>query len=114
MFAGIRVHANENETGILDRELQDVLLWPGEWSLEELRPSPDELESVNEVLLESLIDLLLERSDALTAIELSAHDAKVRKVTINRDDFIPTVDRYPLRVALAIRRLAAGDKDLVV
>ena len=33
VFAGIRVHANEGELGIIDRELQDVFFWPGRWSL---------------------------------------------------------------------------------
>ncbi len=106
---GVRVCANEAEAGIIDRELQDVYLLRDDRPLEAFRPHPAELAGVARFPLESLIPFLASEADAVQGIAMAAGAARSEPVLARIDDFIPTVDRYFLRTAIAARNALRGD-----
>src|SRR5262245_55577366 len=105
---GVRVCANEAEPGIVDRELQDVFLLVDDRPLEAYRPDPVELASLARFNLEELLPLLAGEAPASAGVALLAGGHRIEPVTVILDDFIPTVDRYFLRVAIAAGHVLRG------
>lgn len=111
---GLRVCANEREPGILDRELQDVFLWRNDAPLDAYRPNPDELVELVKLPLAPLLDLLGGSLAAVSATRLRATSRVIEPTTIERDDFIPTIDRYFYRCAIAAQLALRGERHVSV
>src|SRR5262249_29916326 len=111
---GIRVCANETEAGTVDRELQDVLLLVDDRPLESYQPNPVELASLARFNLEELLPLLAGEAATAGGVVMTAGDHRMESVTVTLDDFIPTVDRYYLRIAIAADHALRGERYVAV
>lgn len=111
---GVRVCANEAEPGVIDRELQDVFLLRDDRPLEAYRPYPIELAALVRFPLDALIPFLASEADAVQGISIAASATRAEPVLACIDDFIPAVDRYFLRVAIAARNTLRGDRYVAI
>jgi isopentenyldiphosphate isomerase len=111
---GVRVCANEAESGIVDRELQDVFLLHDDRQLHAFRPNPTELAALVRFPLDTLIPFLSGDTPEVSGELVAPGAARVEQVTADLDDFIPTFDRYFLRVAIAARNVLRGDRFVAV
>ena len=112
---GIRVTAwEEPEMGVYDRELQDVFLLLDDRPLTEYRPHPTELAELIRIPLPRLIDLQRGQPEPIEVDSIAPGDTASHRTTIGLDDFVPTIDRYVLRVALAVERVLRGDRDVLI
>lgn len=112
---GLRVCANEGpEVGIYDRELQDVFLLLDDRPLTAYRPHPAELAELIRIPLAPLIDLQRGQPEPITVRRIGPGDTEASLTTISASDFVPTVDRYVLRVAVAVDRVLRGERDVLV
>lgn len=109
---GTRPRAAEGTTpGVVDRELQEVFLYREDCSLEEYRPNAAELEALFKVRLEDAIRLLAGEVGEISAQVLAAHSRETWTGRITAAMFVPAmIDRYFLRVALAIEREIRGER----
>lgn len=113
-FLGVRVCANEAEPGIIDRELQEVYLLCDNRPLEAYRPNPVELAELTRFPLESLLPFLAGETQRIQGRGFSPGASTVTTRVVTLNDFIPTVDRYNLRVAIAARNALRGDPFVAV
>jgi isopentenyldiphosphate isomerase len=111
---GVRVCANEAEPGIVDRELQDVFLLVDDRPLDAYRPDPTELADLTRFNLVDLLPLLAGEAPTATGISLAPGGDGLEPITATLDEFIPTVDRYFLRVAIAAGHVLRGDHYVAV
>jgi isopentenyldiphosphate isomerase len=111
---GVRVCANEAELGIVDRELQDVYVLLDGRPLEAYRPDPIELASLARFDLEELLPLLAGEAPTASGVSLAAGDHTIESINVTRDDFIPTVDRYFFRVAIAVGHVLRGERYVAI
>jgi isopentenyldiphosphate isomerase len=111
---GVRVCANEAEPGILDRELQDVYLLLDNRPLTAYRPHPTELAALVRFPLDALLPFLAGETPEVRGEEIAPGASRSRPITARPADFIPTVDRYNLRVAIAVRNVLRGDEYVVI
>lgn len=111
---GVRVCANEAEAGVIDRELQDVFLLREDRALEAFRPHPVELAALARFPLEALIPFLAGEVDTAQGISIAAGAPRSEPTSARIEDFIPTVDRYFLRVAVAARIVLRGDRYVAI
>ncbi len=112
---GVRVCANEvPELGIYDRELQDVFLLLEDRPLRDYRPHPVELAELIRIPLAPLIDLQRGQPEPIVVERIAPGDTNASQATIAISDFVPTVDRYVLRVAIAVDRVLGGERDVLV
>jgi isopentenyldiphosphate isomerase len=113
-WLGVRISVTEREPGLCDRELQDVFLLIGETPLTGLRPNPGELEAVVSVPIASVLALFAGECETVEGVELGAVQRVVHPVTLRLDDFIPSVDRYPYRMAIAARQVLRGERHVAI
>ncbi len=106
---GVRICANETEPGIVDREIQDVFLLRDDRSLAQFRPNPAELAALVRFPLDVLIPFLAGETPEVTGMSLAPEAFEAEPFMARSDDFIPTIDRYFLRVAIAARNVLRGD-----
>ncbi len=112
---GIRVAVNEQpEEGIYDHELQDVFLFRDERPLAEYRPHPAELAELIRIPLLPLTELQRGQPGSITVQRIAPGEAAPSPGSISAADFVPTVDRYVLKVAYAVRRVLAGEADVLI
>ena len=111
---GVRVCANEAEPGIVDRELQDVYLLRDDRPLEAYRPHPAELAALVRFPLEVLLPFLAGEKNEVAGLSIAPGSAQSLPATAMSKDFIPTVDHYFLRVAIAARNVLRGDRYVAV
>lgn len=112
---GVRVCANEvPELGIYDRELQDVFLLLDDRPLTGYRPHPAELAELVRIPLAALIDLQRGQSEPIVVEAIAPGDEASHQAVITPGDFVPTVDRYVLRVALAVDRVLRSERDVLI
>ncbi len=111
---GVRVCADEAQPGIVDRELEDVCLLRDDRPLAAFRPDPAELAALARFPLDTLIPFLAGATEVVEGLALAPGAARIEPVLARTDDFIPTVDRYFLRVAIAARNALRGDRYVVV
>lgn len=111
---GIRWCASEEEAGVLDREIQDLFLLQDDRPLGSYSPNPDELAALVRVPIDGLLELFSNGTDEVIALSLRQGDSEPSEITITRDDFIPALDNYFYRVAIAIKRAFAGDRHVAV
>lgn len=111
---GVRVCANEAQLGIIDREVQDVFLLRDDRPLESLRPNPSELAALVRFPLETLLPFLAGEVAEIHGNAIASAATRSESVTARMDDFIPTVDRYFLRIAIAAQNVLRGDRYVAV
>jgi isopentenyldiphosphate isomerase len=111
---GVRVCANEAEPGIVDHELQDVFLLRDDRPLTAYRPHPAELAALVRVDLNDLLALLGGEARTAEADVFAPGDRESRRSSVGLGDFIPTIDRYFYRVAIAAAAAHRGDRYLAV
>jgi isopentenyldiphosphate isomerase len=111
---GVRICASEKEGGPIDRELQDVFLWRRDDPLESYVPNPDELEGLLEAHLVDVLELYSGRLVSLNARFLHARGRSIEQVTFGSELFIPRIDRYPYRVAIATQAAIRGDDHIAI
>ncbi len=110
---GVRMSSNEGDGRPIDRELQQLFLVRRDESIEEYRPNADEVAAIVRMGLDDAIALLSGDIDQVAAIAIDHHH-RVFEMFLTRDDFIPSVDQYFIRVCIAVRRSIAGDEPIVV
>lgn len=113
-FAGVRISANEDEPGVLDRELQHVYLWRVDEPLSTFIPNPDEVESLVRLPLDDVLAIFGDGIVAADALELKAGSVILTPVLVTRSEFVSGIDRYPFRVAIAARNALRGDRYIAV
>jgi isopentenyldiphosphate isomerase len=111
---GVRVCANEAQPGIIDREVQNVFLLRDDRPLESLRPNPSELAALVRFPLETLLPFLAGEVAEVQGDAIAPAATRTEPVTAGMDDFIPTVDRYFLRIAIAAQNVLRGDRYVAV
>jgi isopentenyldiphosphate isomerase len=111
---GVRVCANEAQPGIVDREIQDVLLLRDDRPLETFRPNPAELAALVRFPLQTLLPFLAGESEEIDGASLAPQATQAEPTTARGDDFIPTVDRYFLRIAIAAQQSLRGERYVAV
>jgi isopentenyldiphosphate isomerase len=111
---GVRVCANEAQPGIVDREIQDVFLLRDNRPLEDFRPNPAELAALIRFPLETLVPFLAGESSEISGESLTPAVTRAEPIAARIDDFIPTVDRYFLRIAIAAQHVLRGERYVAV
>ena len=111
---GVRVSASEEEPGIRDRELQSIYLLRDDRSLTAYRPNPDELAALIRLPLPPLLDLLAGDVPAIAGEAIAPGGSASSPVEITAEDFIPSIDRYYYRVAIAADRVLRGERHVAV
>ena len=111
--AGMRYGVSEIDS-IRDREIQDVFLVRDDRPLTALRPNPDELDALVRLEIEQVVSLF---ANGVSSVEGRRFDAVTLTTTscpVGLADFPPTIDRYPLKAALAARAHLRGEPVIVV
>jgi isopentenyldiphosphate isomerase len=111
---GVRVCANEAEAGIIDRELQEVYLLRDDRPLTTFRPNPAELAALVRFPLDTLLPFLAGESTAVIGQSFAPGASAPTPIVAQLDDFIPMIDRYNLRVAIAASNILRGDRYVAV
>jgi len=114
IHAGTHVSISDIPGSRLDREFQEVLLARLDQPLTAYRPNPDEVGAIVRIGLDALIDVLSGKRESAPASMIEAGATTVATLAVKASDFIPSVDRYTMRVAVAARRLLAGEEPIVV
>ncbi len=111
---GVRVCVNEGERGILDRELQSVLLWRDDRPLPAYTPNPAEVDALVRFSLPSLLAFLAGDAPRVEGDFLRTGTEKSESASFGPEAFIPTVDGYFYRVAIAASAALRGDLHVAV
>ena len=111
---GLRVCVSEAEPGVRDHELQDVFLLRDDRPLTAYRPEPAELAALVRFPLPPLLDLLAGIRETMAAESITPGTDTIASVEISPADFIPTVDRYFYRVAIAAGLALRGERHIAV
>ncbi|MGH2557510.1 MAG: NUDIX hydrolase [Thermomicrobiales bacterium] len=111
---GVRRAVSERETGVLDRELQDVFLWRSDAPLTAYTPNAHELLALIKAPLEPLLDLLAGDLDSVRVDCLNAADRSLSISRLQADDFVFTIDRYFYRSAIAVSRALRGERHIAI
>ena len=111
---GVHVSASEEEPGIRDRELQSVYLLRDDRSLAAYRPNPDELAALIRLPLPPLLDLLAGDVPTIAGEAIAPGASAPSPVEITAEAFIPSIDRYSYRVAIAADLVLRGERHVAV
>ena len=111
---GVRVCANEAQPGIVDREIQDVFLLRDDRPLETFRPNPAELAALVRFPLGTVVPFLAGETCEIDGQCFTPQATRVEPIRARSEDFIPSVDRYFLRVAIAAQHALGGERYVAV
>ena len=111
---GVRVSASEEVPGVRDRELQSVYLLRDDRPLIAYRPNPDELAALIRLPLPPLLELLAGDVPAIAGEAIAPGESAPSAVEITAEPFIPSIDRYYYRVAIAAGRVLRGERHVAV
>lgn len=111
---GVRVWANEGEPGVVDHELQEVCLLRDDRPLTAYRLHPAELAALVSFPLPALLTFLAGGAHTIAGVAISPGAAATERRLFRRDDFIPTVDQYFYRVAIAADAALRGAQHVAV
>jgi hypothetical protein len=87
-----------------------VFLLRDDRPLEDFRPNPAELAALIRFPLETLVLFLAGESSEIDGKSLAPQAKRAEPITARIDDFIPTVDRYFLRIAIATQHALRGER----
>jgi hypothetical protein len=82
--------------------------------LEIFRPNPAELAALVRFPLATLLPFLAGESTEIDGQSLASDATRTEPITARIDDFIPTVDRYFLRIAIAALQALRGERYVAV
>jgi isopentenyldiphosphate isomerase len=111
---GTRVSVSEEDGKFLDRELQKVYLLRDERPLTAYRPSPAELAALVRFSLSDLLTFLGGETEQIAGVAIAPGADRASRVTITPADFIPAVDRYFYRVAIATAAVSRGERHVAI
>jgi isopentenyldiphosphate isomerase len=111
---GTRVQVNEAEPGVIDRELQEVYLLLDNRPLTAYRPNPAELSALARFPLDTLIPFLAGDATEVAGESIAPGMSDITTIVARRDDFIPAIDLYYLRVAIAAQNVLRGDRYVAI
>jgi len=111
---GTRVCVHEDEAGVCDHELQDVFLRRDDRPLTAYRPHPAELAALVRLPLAPLLAFLVGEAITVAGEALSPGAAAPVPTVVAAGDFIPNVDQYVYRVAVAVAAAFRGDRHIAV
>jgi len=111
---GTHVSAHEREEGINDRELQDVFLRRDDRPLTAYRPHPVELAALVRFPLPDLLTFLAGDRSTIAGEAIAPGAARAVVADFGPDDFIPVVDRYFYRVAIAAAAVLRDERHVTV
>ncbi|WP_437593004.1 NUDIX hydrolase [Sorangium sp. So ce1000] len=110
---GTRRSQDDHAPGIIDRELQDVLLATTRRALEALRPDPQEVTALLSLPLDAALRLVRGEVRGVPGLVRRAPDAagavKVEPREVRLDEFLVARDGYFERALDTIRRRLAGE-----
>lgn len=113
-FAGTRRGIADRPPEVRDFEIQDVYFLADDQPLTAYCPLPVELAELVRMPLQPLLALLSgEREDA-PALILDSATRATHEGTIHLSDFVPVLDNYFYRVAVAAHNLLRGDRYIAV
>ncbi len=95
--------------GVIEQEFQDIFLLPLAAPPEHLVLQPGEVEAVAEVDVDEGIALLSGATAGIGAAVLRRDGTSAREI-VSAGDFVPSVDRYYLKLLLLARRYLAGER----
>jgi isopentenyldiphosphate isomerase len=114
-YVGTRPRSAESMPGIIDREIQEVYLYRDDRALTCYRPNAAELEGLVRITLEDSLHLFAEEVEGIPGTLLTARDHTISPLTVTQEMLLPVrVDRYFLKVAVAIDLLLRGEKYILV
>ena len=111
---GTRIAVTETAPGLRDREIQDVFLLRDDRPLAAYRPHPAELAALIRVPMEPLLALLSGDTESVYGMAIAPGERAPYPVSIAGKDFIPGLDRYPYRVAIAAGLALRGERHVAV
>ena len=111
---GVRIAVNARDEQTRDHELQDVFLLRRDRPLTDYRSNPAELSALIQLPIGDLLDMYVGNRATIEGTNLDASTGEIRTVSLTLDDFIPTVDRYFYRVAIAAQALLRGDRHIAI
>ena len=88
--------------------------WRNVRPLESFRPNPAELAALVRFPLETLVPFLAGEQSEVDGESVSLGATRPEPITARTDDFIPTIDRYFLRVAIAAQNALRGERFVAV
>ncbi|WP_437878202.1 NUDIX hydrolase [Sorangium sp. So ce513] len=110
---GTRRSVDDHAQGIVDRELQDVLLATTRLSLAAFRPHPEEVTALLSLPLSAALRLVRGDARSVTGLLREAPDAagavRIAPRDVRLDEFIASRDDYYERALESIRRRVAGE-----
>ncbi|WP_437281685.1 NUDIX domain-containing protein [Sorangium sp. So ce375] len=110
---GARLSLDDHAPGILDREVQDVLLATTRRAIEALRPDPQEVTALLALPLDAALRLVRGEVPHASGLVRRAPDAagavKVEPRDVRLDEFVVARDGYFERALDTIRRRVAGE-----
>lgn len=111
---GTRVRVDETEPGWVDRELQEVVLLRDDRPLAAYRPYPAELAALVRFPLPPLLAFLAGEAPTIDGAAIAPGAPRAVEETFAPADFIPSVDRYFYRVAVAAAAALRGERHVAV
>ena len=106
---GTRISVTESPP-LCDHELQEVFLLLDSRPLSDYRPHPVELSALARFPLRQLLALFTGEVSRIDGEAVLPGSLAPEAVTAVADDFIPGVDRYGLRIAIAAQNVLRGDR----
>lgn len=114
-WVGTRLCSAESVPGIIDRELQETFLYRDDRPLAEFRPNPAELEGLVQLSLADALTLFAGEVAAVPGTILHAGTRTIEEFAVTGDTLLPVrIDRYFLRVAVAVLRTLRHDRYVVL
>lgn len=114
-WIGTRLCSAERVPDIIDRELQDTFLYRNDRPLAEYRPNPAELEGLVQLSLSDALRLFADDVSEVPGVILRARDRIIEPFPVTQEILLPIrIDRYFLRVAVAVLRTLRHDRYIVL
>ncbi|MCC6703671.1 MAG: GNAT family N-acetyltransferase [Thermomicrobiales bacterium] len=111
---GTRRGVSERGADKQDREIQEVHFVRRDQPLSVYRPNADELDGIVRIAIADLIDLMTGARSEIGARGVPVNGSAEAEIRLTERDFVSTIDRYYLRVAVAAQRFLAEEVPIVV
>lgn len=111
---GVRVSVNDIGAGIRDHELQSVFLWLDNRSLLDFKPDPVELAALIRFRIDDLLAFFAGAAETVDGAARLPNADRLESMTIERDEFIPAIDRYFYRIAIAADRAIRREAHITI
>jgi isopentenyldiphosphate isomerase len=111
---GVRVSVNDIGPAIRDHELQSIFLWLDDRPLLDFAPDPVELAALIRFPIEDLLAFFSTGSASIEGCSRAPLADRIETVVVGQDDFIPAIDRYFYRLAIAAGRAIRGEPHIAI